>query len=565
VNFSKNQIIIGEISDINMLGFGVAKVDGAVFFVQNGVPGDVAKLKIIKCAKNYYVCRIEELIKASADRLEPECPHFKSCGGCSFWHIRYDTEKLLKKRFIETCFRKEGLLDVDVLPVLSTNILKGYRNKAQYPVQLNENGEVISGFYSPRSHKLCKVDHCLIQDERFSKITKFLCAFFKEHDILPYDEEKETGLVRHIYLRCGKASGEIALCLVLTSDAFPKTKELIVAIRDTFPEIVSVSFNIQPDKTNVILGSKTVTVFGKEKIEDTLCGRRFLISPQSFYQVNHDGAQLLYTTAFKMADLSEYDLIVDLFCGIGSISLSANTSVPIVGVEIVPEAVNDAKKNAELNGISNAEFHCGDAADAFRMIKMSGARNPLVIVDPPRKGIDDKLISDLSDNRVKNILYISCNPETMARDVKKLCAQGYKINTVQPVDMFPRTSHVETVALLSRQSDIHNMKLNSAPFMLIKSGEKTTELRLYDEKRRNVKIGDTIVFKNTADGEEIKTTVLKLNVFNTFDELYQSLPLLKCGYTEKNISSASPLDMKRYYSSEDEEKFGVVGIEIALQ
>ena len=450
MTFSKNQILEAEICDINMLGFGVAKIDAAVFFVQNGVPGDIAKLKIIKCAKNYYVCRIEELIKPSADRIEPECPHYKSCGGCSFWHIRYDTEKSLKRNFVETCFRKVGLSNISVFPLISTDILKGYRNKAQYPVQLNENREVISGFYLPRSHRLCKVDHCLIQDERFSKITEFLCEFFNKNKILPYNEESDSGLVRHIYLRRGKASGEIALCLVLRSNAFPKTNHLITEIIKTFPEIVSVSFNIQSRRTNIILGDQTITVYGKEKIEDVLCGKRFLISPKSFYQVNHDGAELLYQTAFNCADLSRYDLIVDLFCGIGSISLSATTDVPIMGVEIVPEAVNDATKNAEINGISNAEFHCGDAADAFQMIKVRGATNPLVIVDPPRKGIGDKLICDLARNEIKNLLYISCNPETMARDIKKLYDLGYVTNSVQPVDMFPRTAHVETVALLQK-------------------------------------------------------------------------------------------------------------------
>ncbi len=451
MKFFKNQIVEAEICDINMLGFGVAKVDGAVLFVQNGVIGDVAKLRIIKCAKNYYVSRIEKLIFPSKDRLDSMCPHFKTCGGCSFWHIRYDLEKDLKRRFVETCLRREGLSEITVLPMRSTDAQTGYRNKAQYPVQADEKGKVFSGFYSPRSHKLCKVEHCLIQDERFAPITAFLCDFFEKHNILPYNEEVDLGLVRHIYLRCGKSSGEISLCLVLRSNTFPRTEQLICEIQEKFPQVVSISFNIQPKKTNVILGEETITVFGKDKIEDVLCGKRFLISPQSFYQVNHDGAELLYQTAFQQSDLSRYDLIVDLFCGIGSISLSANTSAQIVGVEIVPEAVKDAVKNAEMNGISNAEFLCGDAADAFQTIKTSGAKNPLVIVDPPRKGIGSKLILDIAENNIKNVLYISCNPETMARDIAKFYEYGYCTEAVQPVDMFPRTSHVETVALLRRQ------------------------------------------------------------------------------------------------------------------
>lgn len=450
MKFFKNQIIEAEICDTNMLGFGVAKVDGAVLFVQNGVIGDVAKLRIIKCAKNYYVCRIEELIVPSENRIEPLCPHFKTCGGCSFWHIRYDLEKDLKRRFVETCLRREGLSEITVLSLLSTDVQTGYRNKAQYPVQADEKGKVFCGFYSPRSHKLCKVEHCLIQDERFAPITAFLCDFLEKYNILPYNEEADRGLVRHIYLRCGKSSGEISLCLVLRSNTFPRTEQLIGEIQEKFPQVVSVSFNIQPKKTNVILGEVTIPVYGKEKIVDVLCDKSFLISPQSFYQVNHDAAELLYTTAFQMANLDRFDLVVDLYCGIGSISLSMNTATPIVGVEIVPDAVDDAKTNAIRNGIYNAKFYCGDASDAFRVIKTSGCDKPLVVVDPPRKGLSEKLITDISGNNIENVLYISCNPETMARDLKLFYNFGYVVNSVQPVDMFPRTSHVETVALLSR-------------------------------------------------------------------------------------------------------------------
>lgn len=455
MKYTKNQIIEAEICDLNMLGFGVAKIDGAVFFVQNGVVGDVAKLRVIKCAKNYYVCRIEEMIRPGKDRVAPSCSHFKTCGGCSFQHIRYELELDIKKRFVESCLRKAGLAQLKVLPVISAGHLEGYRNKAQYPVGRDEKGSVISGFYSTRSHKICKVDNCMIQDPQFAPITAFLCDFFEKNKILPYMEESGDGLVRHIFLRCGKATGEISLCLVLRENSFPKTRELIDKVNEKFPNIVSISFNIQPQNSNVILGKETHIVYGKEKIEDVLCDRHFLISPQSFYQVNRDGAELLYNTAFQMADLERFDMIVDLYCGIGSISLSAKTSSPIVGVEIISDAVMDAQKNAERNSVDNAKFYCGDASDAFRIIETSGAENPLVIVDPPRKGLAEKLIDDIATHSVNHVLYISCNPETMARDLVRFVEYGYAPQSVQPVDMFPRTSHVETVALLSRQINVH--------------------------------------------------------------------------------------------------------------
>ncbi len=562
MKFKKNQTLNVEIVETNMLGFGVVKSEGAVIFVQNGVAGDVCKVKIIKCAKNYCVARIEELIKPSEFRIEPTCKHFRRCGGCSFQHINYDHEKDLKKQSVCGFLRKEGLSDVEVLPVISVGKLENYRNKAQFPVSLDSDGKVICGFYAPKTHNVCALEECKIQNEQFTPIAECVCEFLTKHKIPPYSETEQTGLVRHIYLRIAQATGQIMLCLVLKENHFPWKDAFVEKITSMFSNISSIVLNVQPENNNVILGKHTCVIFGSEKISDVFCDRELMISPLSFYQVNHDAAELLYQTAFSMANLDEFDHIIDLYCGIGSISISTHANCSITGVEIIPDAVKDANENAALNSISNAKYICGDAADAFQLMEQIGSENPLLIVDPPRKGLNRELIDEIADHNLKNVLYISCGPDTFARDLAIFREKGYTISSVQPVDLFPRTSHVETVALLSRQIDVHKMKLNSAPFEMIKSGEKTIELRLFDEKRQQLKVGDKIVFTDTTTGETLNTTVIKLHRFDSFEELYKSLPLLKCGYTTENVDNANSSDMEEYYSVEEQRKHGVVGIEL---
>lgn len=450
MQFSKNQILEAEIIETNMLGFGVCKIDGAVVFVQNAVAGDLAKIRIIKCAKNYSIARIEELLNPSPDRIEPVCAYHRRCGGCTFQHISYEAEKKLKENHISACLKKAGLSAVKVLPILSTNETEGYRNKAQFPVSTDENGKVIFGFYSPKTHSVCKIKDCAIQDPLFCKIADAVCDFLTKNKIQPYDESQNSGLVRHIYLRRAKATGEIMLCLVLREDQFPKEVEWIEDITSKFPEIKSIVFNIQPKKTNVILGEKCRTVFGSDKICDVLCERKLLLSPHSFYQVNHDAAEVLYQKAFEMANVSSFDSVIDLYCGIGSISISIPAKVKICGVEIVPQAVEDAKINAKINHLENTEFVCGDAAQAFALIEKDQGREVLVILDPPRKGLSKELIFDLAKNKISHLVYISCNPETLVRDLSLFAEQGYSFCEIQPVDLFPRTSHVESVVCLSR-------------------------------------------------------------------------------------------------------------------
>ena len=450
MKFQKNQIFEVEISETNMLGFGVVKIDGMVVFVQNGVKGDVCRIKIIKSTKNYCIARIEELISPSKYRIEPACKNFRRCGGCSFQHVSYDYEKELKRDAVVGFLRKEGIGDVEVFPVLSTEKTKHYRNKAQYPVSIGDHGEVICGFYAPKSHRVCPLDDCSIQNPAFAEIAKSVCDFLSKKQIPPYSEEDQSGLVRHIYLRIAEGSGQIMLCLVLKNEHFPWSGVFVSEMLSKHPEITSIALNIQPENNNVILGKKTVLLYGKEKITDLFCDRRLMISPLSFYQVNHDAAELLYRTAFSMASLDDFDHLIDLYCGIGSISISSYATCPITGVEIIPEAVRDATENAEMNGIQNANYICGDAADAFRLMDEIGAKNPLLILDPPRKGLNRELIDEIAERGLNTILYISCGPDTFARDLAVFQSKGYCTSSVQPVDLFPRTSHVECIALLKR-------------------------------------------------------------------------------------------------------------------
>lgn len=446
---NKNDRITLKIDEINMMGNGVARYNDAIVFVQNAVPGDVASCRIIKCAKNYYVARIDQLLEPSTQRIESPCPHFRRCGGCNFQHISYDLEKKVKKDYVRSCLAKEGMSDVPVHDVIGTEKTERYRNKAQFPLATDDKGRIIFGFYSPKTHKVCAIDDCLIQDESFLPIAKSVVRFLEQNQISVYSEETKKGLVKHIYLRSAQKTGQIMLCLVLKSDAFTKESDFCEYMHSNHPEVCGIVFNINSMDTNVILGQKFRTVYGADRIRDVLCNRSFDISPASFYQVNRDGAELLYNTAFSMVT-KEYDLLIDLYCGIGTISLSSHTEKPIIGVEIVPEAVQDATHNAKLNHIASADFFCGDAAEAFRLIRNHGAKNPLVIVDPPRKGLSEGLINDLAKNRINNILYISCGADTLARDLRLFREFSYTIGPIQPVDMFSRTGHVENVVLISK-------------------------------------------------------------------------------------------------------------------
>ena len=563
----KNQVIELSITEINNLGAGVGHLpDGRVVFVRGALTGERVRATVIKITSSFAVARLDEVLSPSPYRLgadAPDCGASENCGGCIYRHITYGHELELKRNYVKNAFRKVGLSDVEVESVRTAGTCYGYRNKAQYPVG-NRDGKTVAGFYATKSHNILPADGCLLQPPVFSEIVKAVCAFCDEKNITVYDEQGGKGLLRHVYLRVGVKTGQIMVCLVINGDKFPCADELCARLVADFPAICSVMLSHNQKNTNVVLGERYTTLWGTPYIEDVLCGLRFRIAPDAFYQVNHDGAELLYGIGAQKADLQGDETVLDLYCGIGTIGMSmAGRAKALIGVEIVPAAVECAQQNAAMNGLDNATFVCADAGDPETLLDCLGGTVPdLVVLDPPRKGSTNELIDALAARGIRRVVYISCDADTLARDCVRFRQNGYEIGTVTPVDMFPRTGHVENVVLLNRKIGTHDMKLHSSPFEMIKSGQKTIELRLLDEKRKKIKVGDTIVFTNTATGETLSKTVVKLHCFDHFDELYQHLPLLQCGYTAKDIDTARPADMEQYYSIEEQEKYGVVGIEL---
>lgn len=430
----KNQYYELEITDINNKGYGVGRIDGIVTFVVDAVTGEKLKVKIIKNAQSYAVARKEEILVPSPYRISSQCAVSKRCGGCVYSHITYSHELELKRSFVKNEFIKAGLPSAEVLPVLTTNKLEGYRNKVECPI----DSEYKTGFYEERTHDIVHCERCLLQPREFDLIISLIADFLKKHRVIG---------IRNIYIRKGEVTGEIMVCLVSRKRSFREENELASMIADRFPDVVSIILNYNPSDTNVILGSECRTLYGKNSIDDILCGLRFTIHPLSFYQVNHDAAELLYQTAIKLADIKQNETVVDLFCGVGTIGLSMISQIgfkKLIGVEIVAEAVKNAEHNCRQNGISNAEFICG-AAENIQFPKAD-----TLIIDPPRKGCRPELIKYIAAQDISKIIYISCSPNTLARDVALFKQLGYSHSAIQPVDLFPRTGHVETVCLLSK-------------------------------------------------------------------------------------------------------------------
>ena len=442
-----------EITDVNNLGCGVGRIDGKVYFVKGAVTGDTVSATVIKDNKSFAVAKLDSVLSPSPHRAAQDfCSAPLSCGGCVYRHVTYEHEKQLKFNHVRAAFDKVGLAHVNVLPVLSTQKTSGYRNKAQYPVTNTKNG-MRTGFYASKTHKIAISDSCSIQNESFAPITAEVCRLCDKYGILAYDETNGSGLLRHIYLRIGEMTGQIMLCLVVNGASLPFEREITNEITRIFPSIVSVILNTNTENTNVVLGDSFRTLHGNDFIEDTLCGLRFRISPESFYQVNREGAELLYTLAAEKAELNGEQTLVDLYCGTGTIGLSMSKKAKkLVGIEIVEGAVECAKRNARENGIDNAEFFCADAGKAESILKATHGKRPdAVIIDPPRKGSTQELAECIASLDVPRVVYVSCDPTTLARDCTYFRELGYEIGEVQPVDMFPRTGHVESVVCLNKQ------------------------------------------------------------------------------------------------------------------
>ncbi len=454
----KNEVFTAEITDITNLGFGVAKHCGEVVFVSGAVPGDVVKIKVIKASTSFCVGKAEEFITYSERRVDGRCEN-AVCKSCAYKCLDYGYEKALKEESVRQIFKKSGLSEVEILPLVGSPKEHGYRNKAQYPVALDKNGEYLIGFYAPKSHRVTEAADCPLAPSIFGKILEELRAFFKKNGISVYDETTCEGLLRHIYLRGGEVSGEVLLTLVINGTTLPCSDELIKIITEKFPEVVGILLNVNEESTNVILGEKFITLYGRDYIFDTLAGVTLKITAPSFYQVNHDAAELLYAKAKELAAPTKQDLILDLYCGAGSIGLSmADAAGEVIGIEIVESAVECAKFNSENNGIGNASFYAGDASNTAALLapaeKARGeALLPdIVILDPPRGGTTEELITHIASLEPKKVVYISCNPQTLARDMVIFKKFGYLGDSVTPFDLFPLTGHVESVVCLSRKS-----------------------------------------------------------------------------------------------------------------
>ena len=458
----KNDILRVTIEEINNLGFGVAHAEekngsrGKVIFVRDAVTGDVLDARIIKVNKSYLIAKIERMIEPSALRATDGVCTAAGCGGCVYQHIQYEHEADLKRDYVENAFRKAGLSDVRVGELRHTEELTRYRNKAQYPVA-NGKGGMVAGFYATGTHRIVPMSDCALQPILFGEVVTYICQFCDRNGIRAYEEENGRGELRHIYLRTGAETGEVMVCLVVNGTHLKNEDTLARELIEHFPSVKSVMLNVNRENTNVVLGDDYRCIGGRDYIEDILCGLTFRISAGAFYQVNHNACELLYSIARERAELTGKETVLDLYCGIGTIGLSmAKDAEKVIGIEIVEEAVIRAAENAARNNITNAYFYCGDASNAEKLLERAEAAHgdvsgATVIMDPPRKGSTPELIHYLAKRNFERIVYVSCNPDTLARDCVLFKELGYEIGEVTPVDMFPRTGHIESVVCLMRR------------------------------------------------------------------------------------------------------------------
>lgn len=507
----KNQILTLRIERLSSDGSGVAhSADGEAVFVPCTAPGDEARVRIVKDCGRYAFGILDELLTPSPDRIPVDCPVAGPCGGCSLRHLDYAAELRAKQESVLDAFRRIGGLEVPVLDILPSPDVDRYRNKVQFPVGIDKNGVPCIGFYAGRTHRIVPCPDCKLQPSVLNEIGNALCAFFAQQGIRPYDEQSGKGLVRHIFLRRGAHSGQIMVCLVCTRAKLPHAEQLCTALRGQFPAISTILLNVNAKNTNVILGSENHILYGPGYIEDTLCGVPVRLGPLSFYQVNTLAAERLYGVAAQYAQLTPDDTLLDLYCGMGTIGLSmAEQCRELIGVEIVPEAIESAKANAARMGeavAAKSRFFCADAGQAATQLAAEGLHPDIVMLDPPRKGCDEATLSAVVRMAPRRVVYVSCNPATAARDAAWLEKNGYHTEKVQPVDLFPRTKHCETVVLLSK-GEIDSKKVR-------------VEFSLEDM--------DMSGFQKGATYEQIKAYVLEHSGLKV-SSLYISQIKRKCG------------------------------------
>lgn len=450
VNLKKNDKIELRITALTSEGSGLGRYDGVAVFVRGAVPGDRILAHIIKVSKKYAIGKLHAVLEASPHRIESACPVSAQCGGCAFRTVDYSAELAFKRSCVEDAFARLGHLDLKTEAIIGAEHTERYRNKAQYPVQI-QDGELSVGFYAFKSHRVVPCTDCLLQCPEFEAGLSAFAQWVKAFKITSYNEHTGQGLLRHIYFRKGVATGEVMACAVINGSTLPGAPYLCARLRASVPGLVSVVCNTNQADTNVILGTQTQTLWGKDTITDRLCGKVFEISPAAFYQVNHEQCEKLYALAQAYAGLTGKETLLDLYCGTGTIGIClSDRCAQLIGVEVVPQAVENAKRNAQRNGIKNARYLCADASHAAELLLREGVCPDVVLLDPPRKGCDSSVFDAISKMCAKRIVYVSCDPATLARDLAILSQKGYCPQKATAVDMFPRTPHVETVVLLSR-------------------------------------------------------------------------------------------------------------------
>ena len=458
----KNQIYETTVTDYTSEGQGVAHVEGCAVFIPNAIAGEKVKVRIEKAQKTWAAGKIVELLEKSPHRVNRECPVAKLCGGCDFWHMDYEEESRLKAERVRNNLNRMGGENLEEVPILAAPTCYGYRNKAQYPEAAQKN-KAYAGFFRAGTHQVVENSRCLILPEETDRVKTAVMDYVNQYRVTAYDEAAHKGLLRHIYVRRGVVSGQVLVCLVCNGSKLPRVEELLKRLQK-IPGFTTLVLAVNTKKGNAVLGNEFITLHGPGYIEDTLCGLTFRLSPRSFYQVNHHQTQRLYEAAISQAEITKNDLVLDLYCGVGTITLAmAKSAGKVIGVEVVEQAVEDAKDNAKRNGIENAEFFCGDAGAAALELERQGVIPDVVVVDPPRKGLNADTIEALHLMQPRRIVYVSCDPATLARDVALLKERGYELKNAMAADLFPRCAHVESIVCLSRKevSDYLRISVNT--------------------------------------------------------------------------------------------------------
>ena len=443
---AKNQLHTVEVTGYTAEGLGVARIGGQVVFIHGGVRGETCTVQVLKVQKQVAFAKVRQVLVPAPGRQAVDCPHYPACGGCALRHLTYDEELEAKRQRVEDALRRIGGSDIAVSEILPSPQVLHYRNKSQFPV--GRDGTI--GFYRARSHTVIPVSDCLLQRPEANRAAQALGRYMSRYAVPGYDETTGTGLIRHLYVRTS-AAGASLVCVVANGAQLPHEAQLVELLREACPGITGVVLNSNTRETNVILGESYRTLWGSDRLEDTLCGLRFVLSVPSFYQVNREQAERLYQRAIEMAGLTGQETVLDLYCGTGTITLAmAGRARRVLGAEIVAPAIEDARNNAVRNNIANAEFFCGDAGAVAERLAAEQLRPDVITVDPPRKGLGEEVIPAIARMAPERVVYVSCDPATLARDIKRFAGVGYRLAEAVAVDMFPRTSHVEAIVLLQR-------------------------------------------------------------------------------------------------------------------